>query len=88
MTDSDILIAVKRSLDNELDFGLDYEISETHEGTVLVIIVQLVLDEAEAWGNSWVCELEDLVMHIAWEMDAWYSWKGSRICLHFQENEG
>lgn len=85
MTDSDILLAVKETLDNELDFGLDYEISKNREETGFAIIVQLDLDESRSWGDSWACELEALVMRIAWEMDAWYSWKGVRICLHFQE---
>lgn len=88
MTDSDILLVVQNTLDNELDFGLDYEISKNHEGAGFAIIIQLDLDESLSWGDSWVCKLEVLVMRIAWDMDAWYSWKGGRICLHFQETEG
>lgn len=77
-----------RSRLNDLDFDLDYEMSDYHDqGTSIVDVDINIYDNAEDWPSDWDCQVEDVIDGIVDDWGGWYSWDGWCISVSVPDDD-
>lgn len=67
---------IEQSLKRELNFHLDYEISDYHEEETSIVDVDIDISDSEDWPDDWDDQVEDVISEIAEDWGGWCSWDG------------
>lgn len=72
---------IEERLDDELDFELDYGISDYHEDGVSIVDVEINICDENDYDDDWSEQVEDIITSIVQDWGGWYSWEDSCISV-------
>lgn len=78
---------IEQRLDDELDFDLDYEISDYHDQCTSIVDVDIDIEDCEDWPDNWDELVEDVISGVVSDWGGWYSWDGWCISVSIPDND-
>lgn len=76
---------IEQRLDDELDFGLDYEICDYHDDGTSIVDVEIDTSDSEDWPEDWDEQVEDIITDVVRDWGGWYSWDGWTISVSIED---
>ena len=73
---------IENRLENELDFQLNYEISDFHKDGVTIINIDLTPQYSEYDIDGWEKKVEDIIVSVIEDWQGWFSWEGMCISVN------
>ena len=73
---------IDNRLENELDFQLNYEMSDFHKDGVSIINIDLSPQYSDNYIEGWEKKVEDIFVSVIKDWGGWYSWEGMCISVN------